>query len=104
MAGDISMGVTGPPLFEDDWFFKITHLPSEVLLIIFGLSMKKDLKSIRLTNTAFQDLATGLLFDCALVSPFTKDLEVFKEVVQRPHLSRGVKTLIYGSELFDTEL
>ena len=87
-------------LIEMERHFQTAKLPTEILLMICQFSTKQDLKSIRLSCKCLCHLATGLLFDRVFISPFNMDLEAFREITQRPHLCRSVKTLIYSLERF----
>ncbi|KAL9121685.1 MAG: hypothetical protein Q9187_001751, partial [Circinaria calcarea] len=76
------------------------HFPNEVLLLIFGYSRKEELKKIRRASKTCNGLATPLLFDNIYISPHQKDLEVFTNISQSPHLSRSIRRLIYDTSTF----
>lgn len=76
------------------------HFPNEVLLLIIGYSRKEELKIIRRASKTCNALATPLLFDDIYISAHQKDLEVFANITQSPHLSQSIRRLIYDTSIF----
>lgn len=72
--------------------------PPELLIMIFGYSKRRDLKSLRIVCRAFDTLAVPLLFDQVLVTARYADLERANQLATRFHAH--VKTLLLHSEHF----
>ena len=68
-------------------------IPNKIILQIFQLLEKSDLKSARLVKKTWTVVAAKLLFDQVYVSPHSENLEVFTAIAQHPLLSQCIKTL-----------
>ncbi|OTB13847.1 hypothetical protein K445DRAFT_13551 [Daldinia sp. EC12] len=72
-------------------------LPIETLTMIFtdeGLC-SNDLKSLRLTQRQWEDVATNLLFKRVCVSRLKKDRDAFFNIASSPHLAQAARILIW---------
>ncbi len=70
-------------------------LSNEVLLMIFQHLSRRDLKAVRLTCRTFALLGARNFFKTLYISPFLDDIEVFNEIIERPHMCDPVMNLVF---------
>ena len=72
-------------------------LPNEITLQILGSLSQQRLKRMRLVCKHLAILGAPLLMDVVYISPRSKDLEVFKSIVQHPVFNGAIKHVVYDS-------
>lgn len=80
------------------------NLPNEVLLIIFELLTKHQLKTFRCVCKLFARLAAPLLFDSIYISPHKLNLDVFRKIAEHQDLCQYPRTLIYDIQDFENTI
>ncbi|KAL8917802.1 MAG: hypothetical protein Q9208_007731 [Pyrenodesmia sp. 3 TL-2023] len=78
----------------------LLDLPNELLIRILENVSKVDLKHIRLVCKHLSDLANPLSFSTVVISMFPTDLNVFKAISKRSHLSNSATKLVYDIQRF----
>ncbi|MCJ1463568.1 hypothetical protein MMC07_002176 [Pseudocyphellaria aurata] len=76
------------------------NLPNEVLLIIFKLLTKPQLKAVRCVCKLFARLAAPPIFDKIYISPHKLNLDVFRKIADHPDLCQYPRTLVYDVQEF----
>ncbi|KAL8918424.1 MAG: hypothetical protein Q9208_007329 [Pyrenodesmia sp. 3 TL-2023] len=79
---------------------ELTTLPHELLHHILGYLTTCDLKHTRLTCKTLLDISLPLLSTTVVVSTSCTDLDIFRAISERPHLSKHVTTLVYDVQIF----
>ena len=79
-------------------------LPNEVLLMIFKLLDKDDLKSVRRACKLFGPLVSPRLFDLIYISPHGQNLDVFRNITEHPDLCRYPRELVYDVQRFKANI
>ncbi|PGH16265.1 hypothetical protein AJ80_05288 [Polytolypa hystricis UAMH7299] len=77
-----------------------THLPIEIIQMIFAYLPKRAIKSARLLCKAFDYAAPRFLFNRVYVSVHRKDLDALTEIANHPRYSLCVKEVIYTGVYF----
>ncbi|MCJ1267396.1 hypothetical protein MMC22_007281 [Lobaria immixta] len=80
------------------------HLPNEVLLMIFKLLDKNDLKSVRCACKFFEPLVSPRLFDEIYISPHGQNLDVFRNITEHSVLCRYPRELVYNVQRFKANI
>ena len=80
------------------------NLPNEILLLTFQRLNKSNLKMARLVCKLWASMANPILFDKVFVSPNQLQMEVFANIAGHPIFSHTVKTLVYSTLRFDTDI
>ena len=75
-------------------------LANEILLEVCSHLGKSDLRSVRLANKHFSQIAAESLFETVYISPSIQDIDVFTKITQRPALARCIQTLAYDVSTF----
>jgi F-box-like len=75
-------------------------LPTELLLEIFGLVDKADLKSLRLVSRRFNGIAPSILFMSVNASPHAEDLEVLRLISEHQAFRHYVREIVYFEVYF----
>jgi F-box-like len=70
-------------------------LPTEILLEVFELVSKADLKSLRLASKRFSAIAPSLLFRSVNASHHAKDLEILRLISKHDDFRHHVREIIY---------
>ncbi|MCJ1464998.1 hypothetical protein MMC07_003613 [Pseudocyphellaria aurata] len=88
-----------PPITE--W---LKDLPTDVLLIIFGVMEKSQLKTVRRVCKFFCRLTSPLLFDEIYISPHERNLDVFRKISNHPELCYYPRKLVYDVQEFNSNI
>lgn len=78
------------------------RLPNEILAMIFARLPKTSMKTVRLVCKLFAQLAEPYLFDVAVISPNTENLDVFK-ALGHSLFSKHVKEIVFDTTMFRKE-
>ncbi|MCJ1264678.1 hypothetical protein MMC22_004552 [Lobaria immixta] len=79
-------------------------LPNEVLLMIFKLLDKSDLKAIRCACKFFESSVSPLLFDKIYISPHRINMDVFRQITEHSDLCRYPRELVYDVQRFKANI
>ena len=84
---------------------KVTNLPSEVWILIFGYLSKRDLKAIRLSGSHYLgSLASSLLFTTAYIAARKAILNTFLALTTHPEFCNYVKEIVYDSSYISSKV
>jgi hypothetical protein len=80
------------------------EVPTEILYGILNNLSQRSLKRVRLVCTELAAIARPLLFKSISISPLTRDIDRFLNIIRDTELSRAVEELIYREMHFETRL
>jgi hypothetical protein len=78
-------------------------LPLEIILVIFRLANKANLKSLRLVSRAFNPIAASILFMSVNASPHDEDPEVLGFIADDPYWVNLFKKLFILRFIFTVD-